>query len=76
MDLGEYDNFITVPLSDFMFVVRNLWLDESSKYNFTEARDKIKNLLNFLDLGSDNNRFCTTRPFFKNAKIGRTQDPR
>ena len=49
----DLDNFVTLPLSEFMFVVRNLWLDESSKYNFSGAQDKIEILLNFLDLGRE-----------------------
>ena len=53
MSLQNLQNNITLPLSDFMFVVRKLWLDESSSNNFTEAQDKIKILLNFLDLGRE-----------------------
>ena len=51
--LGDLDNFVTVPLSNFMFVVRDLWLDETSKYNFSGAQDKIEILLNFLHLGRE-----------------------
>ena len=47
------ENLITSPLSEFMFVVRNLWLEESFSNDFEYAQEKIKKLVDILDLGGE-----------------------
>ena len=46
-------NLITLPLSKFMFVVRNLWLEESFSNDFEYAQEKIEKLVDILDLGGE-----------------------
>lgn len=50
---GDLDNLVTLPLSEFMFVVRALWFDGIYSNNYSETQDKIEILLNFLDLGRE-----------------------
>ena len=46
-------NLITLPLSEFMFVVRNLWLEERFSNDFEYAQEKIEKLVDILDLGGE-----------------------